>query len=194
MKRIIAVLIALFLMTSFSLALEKGKFGLNLRVDPAPRIGFTYHISDNFALRPSVGFSLNSTEAEADFEPQPGILLEGQREGNSTNIAFGLGLLFYVHRTDEITIYTGINMGYGILNSKITFVNRERDIEDTGHSIRANALLGLQGRLLKNLGIFGEIGFGYNSSEFTHENRTDASLKQNQWGLTNSGIGLVFYF
>jgi hypothetical protein len=194
MRKTLSLLIILFMMTSLCLALEKGKFGLNLRVDPAPRIGFTYHISNNFALRPSIGFSLNSTDAEADFETRRGDLLEGQRQSDGSNLNFGLGLLFYIHRADEITIYTGINLGYGILKSTVTFENRAQDFEDTGNSIRANALLGLQCQLLKNLGVFGEVGFGYNHTEFTHDNRADASLRQNQWGLINTGIGLIFYF
>ena len=57
-----------------------------------------------------------------------------------------------------------------------------------------NALLGLQCRLLDNLGIFGEVGLGYSSASYEHENTTEATRNTSRWGLTNSGIGLIFYF
>ena len=74
-------------------------------------------------------------------------------------------------------------------DAHITFV-----CEETGETLQANALLGLHCQVMKNLGIFGEIGFGYTYGKFDSENGVETDVNTRRWGLANSGVGIVFYF
>lgn len=185
---------------SLSLAQEAGQVGINMRVDPAPRIGLTYHLTRQFALRPYVGFTLGSLEADTEFIPrnQQGLpdprLIESAREERSSRITVGLGLLFYVYQGRDISVYTGANFSYSRESVEVTVSWRDQGWTDRGEVFGGNALLGLQCRLLKNLGIFGEIGMGYSGGSYEHDNNGEATRSSSRWGVTNSGIGLVFYF
>jgi hypothetical protein len=185
---------------SLSTAQEAGQVGINMRVDPAPRIGLTYHLSKKFALRPFVGFTLGSVEAENEFIPrnQQGLpdprVIESEREEDSSRVTVGLGLLYFVHNGPGISVYTGVNFSYTRDTVDVEVSWRDQGWTDQGEVFGGNALLGLQCKLLKNLGIFGEIGLGYSSGSYEHENDSQATRISSRWGLTNSGIGLVFYF
>lgn len=201
MKHISILSVCILLVSaSLSLAQEAGQVGINMRVDPAPRIGLTFHLSQKFALRPYVGFTLGSVEADNEFIPrnQQGLLdpvvIESEREEHSSRVTVGLGLLFYVHRGRGISVYTGANFSYTRETVEVDVSWRDRGWTDRGEVFGGNALLGLQCELLNNLGIFGEIGLGYSGGAYEHENNNEATRSTSRWGLTNSGIGLVFYF
>jgi hypothetical protein len=178
----------------------QGKVGINMRVDPAPRIGITYHIANHFALRPYVGFSVSSTEAENEFVPrnQQGLpdprVFSGDRREDSTRFTAGLGLLYTFYTGRSLSVYTGANFAYARDTVEVEVSWRDRGWKDRGELFGVNALLGLQGRLLENLGIFGEVGFGYSGGSYEHDDQLEATRRTDRWGLTNSGIGLVFYF
>ncbi len=93
-------------------------------------------------------------------------------------------------------MYTGANFSYtrDTVDTEVTVRNENLSWKDRGEIFGVNALLGLQCRLLDNLGIFGEVGLGYSGASYEHENAMEATRKTSRWGLTNSGIGLIFYF
>ena len=185
----------LLFLTSLSLSWEKGSVGLNFRVDPSPRIGMTYHISSKFALRPYVGFSIGKEEADAEFQPERNRpVISGTRKEDSTNIHFGLGFLFYFYSVGDVAVYTGLNLGYTRINKEITFSWRDGEIKEDGDTYQASAMLGLQGRITNNLGIFGEVGFGYSSGKSNRRNDTESEISSRRWGLANTGVGIIFYF
>ena len=191
------LLVIFLVITSFSFAQEKGKFGFIMRVDPSPRIGMTYHISGKFALRPYFGFSKGTDTADVEIEPEgfpPQPEITGTREEDTTRISFGLGLLYYVYSVRDFTAYTGINFGYISENSDVSFSWRGENVKDEGELLSGNIMFGLQANIMKNLSIFGEVGFGYSHGDFNHDNNVDLESKRTRWGLTNSGIGLAFYF
>ena len=202
MKKMILTAFALVLIWgSHSFAQDmKGKVGLNMRVDPAPRIGLTFHISNRFALRPYVGFSISSTETENEFVPrnQDGLpdprVISGERQEDSTRITAGLGLLYIFYSGRSMSVYTGANFSYTRDTVEVDVSWRDQGWKDRGEILGLNAILGLQGRLLDSLGIFGEVGIGYSGGNYEHEDRFEATRKTSRWGITNSGIGLVFYF
>jgi hypothetical protein len=201
MKNISTLSVCILLVCgSLGLAQEAGQVGINMRVDPAPRIGLTYHLSQKFALRPYVGFTLGSVEADNEFIPrnQQGLLdpvvIESEREESTSRFTVGLGLLFYVHKSRSLSVYTGANFSYTRDTVEVEVSWRDRGWTDRVEVFGGNALLGLQCELLDNLGIFGEVGLGYSSGTYEHENNNEATRNTSRWGLTNSGIGLVFYF
>jgi len=197
MRKTTILLAGLILLASFSFSQEKGAFGLNFRVDPQPRIGMTYHFSKQFALRPYIGFSWGSTESEGEIVPLDDLpAFRGNREEDTSYLSFGLGFLFYFYSRRDISAYTGINFNYTHETSDSSITRPLRQIEEDvkGDVYQTTAILGLQCRLLKNLAIFGEAGFGYSYGKHKRENRLDVTTTSTRWGLANSGIGLVFYF
>jgi hypothetical protein len=195
MKKILLPVLMLLFLTSLSLSWEKGSVGLNMRVDPSPRIGMTYHISGKFALRPYVGFSIGNEETDAEFQPERNLpMISGTRKENSTNIHFGLGFLFYFYSAGDFSVYTGFNVGYTQVNREITFSWRDSEIKEDGDTYQVSAMLGLQGQVLKNVGIFGEVGFGYSIGKFNRRNDTENETSSQRWGLANTGVGIIFYF
>jgi len=193
----------LLVLCTWAMAQETGgKVGINMRVDPAPRVGLTLHLSRAFALRPYVGFSMSGEEAENEFIPrnQEGLpdprVISSNRKEDSSRITAGLGLLYYFQTGRNVSVYTGANFSYtrDTVDVEVTLRNENPSWKDRGEIFGLNTLLGLQCRLLDNLGIFGEVGLGYSSASYEHENATEATRKTSRWGLTNSGIGLIFYF
>jgi len=201
-KTAVLTFAAILVSGTLTMAQEQGKVGIIMRVDPAPRIGLTYHLSKAFALRPYVGFSMSSQEAENEFIPQnqEGLpdprVITSERKEDSTRITAGLGLLYYFHTGRDVSVYTGANFSYTrhTVDTEVTVRNENLSWKDRGEIFGVNALLGLQCRLLDNLGIFGEVGLGYSGASYEHENAMEATRKTSRWGLTNSGIGLIFYF
>lgn len=195
MKKVLIPVTMLFILTSLSFSWEKGSVGLNMRVDPSPRIGMTFHISEKFAIRPYIGFSIGSEESESEFQPRIDLpVIKGKREEDSTSVNFGLGFLFNFLSAQDFSLYTGLNFGYSRVNREISFSWRDGNLEETGETLQANALLGLHCQVMKNLGIFGEIGFGYTYGKFDSENGVETDVNTRRWGLANSGVGIVFYF
>jgi hypothetical protein len=193
-KTLLSILMLLFL-TSLSLSWEKGSVGLNMRVDPSPRVGMTFHISSKFALRPYVGFSIANEETDAEFQPEGNRpLVRGTRKEDSTNLHFGLGFFYYFYSVGDFSVYTGLNFGYTRVNREITFSWRDGDVNEDGETFQVSALLGLMGQVMKNMGIFGEVGFGYSSGQFNRRNDRENESSSQRWGLANAGVGVVFYF
>jgi hypothetical protein len=195
MKKILLPILMLLLLTSLSLCWEKGSVGLNFRLDPSPRIGMTYHISSLFALRPYVGFSIGDEEAEGEFQLERNDpALSGTRKEDSTNIHFGLGFLFYFYSARDFSVYTGLNFGYSRVTKEISLSWRDDEIKEDGETYGASAMLGMQGQVMKNLGVFGEVGFGYTFGKFNRRNSAETNTDSQRWGLANTGVGIIFYF
>lgn len=195
MKKILLPILMLLFLTSLSLSWEKGSVGFNLRVDPSPRIGMTYHISGKFALRPYVGFSIGNEETDAEFQPERNRpVIKGTRKEDSTNIHFGLGFLFYFYSAGDFSVYTGLNFGCTRVNKEIAFSWRDDEIKEDGETYLASVMLGLHGQVMKNLGIFGEVGFGYSFGKFNRRNDAETEISSQRWGLANTGVGIIFYF
>ncbi len=91
-KTAVLTFAAILVSGTLTMAQEQGKVGIIMRVDPAPRIGLTYHLSKAFALRPYVGFSMSSQEAENEFIPlnQEGLpdprVITSERKEDSTRV------------------------------------------------------------------------------------------------------------
>ncbi len=183
-----------FILGSFAVAYEKGSVGVNIRVDPSPRVGMTFHISSRFAIRPYVGFSMEKTTSNIRVEVGLPPFFNGERQDDTWRTNFGMGFLYYVLSNENLSVFTGLNFGYSLQNTESTFSWNKEKVKNTGDILSVGALLGLQVSVLRNLSIFGEIGLGYTYGDFSHDNRTETSIKNKRWGLSNSGVGLIFYF
>lgn len=196
MRKIVALFAGIVLVASLAAAQEAGRLGLNLRVDPAPRIGLSYHISGRLALRPSIGFVQTSVESETKGEARvQKVPRQVKTEKDTTHLSFGLGLHYYVLKADDFSVYSGLNVNYARNTSDLS-VDRQKDIErnGSGNIWQGSAVLGVQTPLNEHFSLFGEVGFGYTHQTFEREakGKTDGTSKR--WGLANSGVGLIFYF
>lgn len=201
-KRVVLLTIISLLVVSFSFAQEKGQIGINMRVDPSPRIGVTYHIVDKFVLRPYVGFSWGTDESKLEYEyPYVDKDLNGDSEyidsekTDFTRFTLGMALFYYIYSYKDLSIYTGIDFSYSkeTLDTSVSWV--DETYKETGKIMETSLLLGLQVNVMKNLALFGEVGFGYSHGEFIRDD-SDRILTRNlkTWGIINSGVGLLFYF
>ena len=144
---------------------------------------------------------MTSEERENEFIPRgqwgqsEPIMLTGERTEDTTRITAGLGLHYYFYASRSVSIYSGADFSYtrDTVDVELSLENRG-GWKNKGEIFGASAVLGLQCRLLDNLGIYGEVGLGYSSSHYEHEDGIEATLESRRWGLANSGIGLIFYF
>lgn len=195
MRKSTLVLIVLFLISGLSFGLNKGKIGLNMRVDPSPRVGMTFHFASKLALRPYIGFSQRETEADTEFRLRPEAPLRtGTRKEESTDLSFGLSLLYFLHQHRDFSIYTGPSFGYTNENTDVRLSWREEDAEISRNFYSLSFLLGTQYDLSDNFSLFGEIGFGYSTSDTESDNNLETSINSKRWGLINTGVGIIFYF
>ncbi|MFC2156343.1 outer membrane beta-barrel protein [Acidobacteriota bacterium] len=203
-KKFFVALTVLLMIAGMTHGTEKENIGLNFRVDPNPRVGITFHITSKLALRPYVGFSWMETEVENERAPlPPGSQGQQNRprppqsvntKASSTDLLFGLSLLYYFHQSDDFAVYTGANFGYRNLTGETEISARDQDSERSQNTYNAGILLGTQFNLSRHFAIFGEIGFGYSTGASELDNRGERSSNTKRWGLMNTGIGLTFYF
>ncbi len=195
MKKSLLGMLLFLAAASFSYSWEKGKVGLNMRFDPSPRVGMTFHVSERFMLRPYVGFSRETEEAESDVRPLPGLpVIRGERNTETTSLGFGIGAFFSLYTGHDFTVYTGLQFHYARVSTEISSSWLKEKIEETGERYQPSILVGLQCRLTEHLAAFGEAGAGYASGGFDRENDTEVEVNTTRWGLLNAGVGVVFYF
>lgn len=188
MKKFTVTLITLLLISGLS-------FGLNMRVDPSPRVGMTFHVASKLASRPFIGFSQRETEADTEFRLRPEAPLRtGTREENSTELSFGISLLYFLQQRSNFSIYTSPSFGYSNENTDVKLSWREEDTEISRNIYHLSLLLGTQFNLSNNFSLFGEIGFGYSASDGKSDNNRETTADSKRWGLINTGIGIIFYF
>jgi opacity protein-like surface antigen len=196
MKTPVAIVAGILTCAALAAPQETGRLGLNLRVEPAPRIGLTWHVSGRLALRPSIGFVQTSIETATESEvsiPENPRRVESEEE--TTAIGFGLGIHYYVYKVAAFSIYTGLNVNYTRETADLS-VERLRDLDrqDSGDVWQGSAVLGVQTRLNEHFSLFGEAGFGYTYGTLEREGRARTDATTRRWGLANSGVGLIFYF
>jgi hypothetical protein len=112
-----------------------------------------------------------------------------------TRFTLGMALLYTVYANKDLSIYTGIDFSYSkeTLDTSVSWL--DETYKESGEITETSLLLGLQVNVMKNLALFGEVGFGYSHGEFIRDD-SDRTLTRNlkTWGIINSGVGLIFYF
>ncbi len=201
MKRTILCLVAGFgLLLASGWAQDSGGFGLLMRVDPSPRVGATFSLGRAFVVRPYVGFSRETVDAERErrFPPlndqQNFVPPRQETEEERTFVTAGLGVFFVAHRAGDFFVFSGLNFGYGRSTGETNAMPRDLSWDESSETLQSSAVLGVEGRLSSHLALFGEVGFGYTWSKYKRDNGVDAKVTSHRWGLANSGVGLIFYF
>jgi hypothetical protein len=194
MRKVVCLVLLVFLISAISFAGEKNKVGLTLKVNQGATIGFILNLSERVALRPVFGFSHEESDQDS-YDSSGNVIITESEE--YTSFDAGVGILFYLFKSKRISGYVGVEYIY--MNGKRENVYKTKD-----HV--ANAMFGLQYRLLKNLWLFGEAGLRYQHSTDDAEGQcyqldTGGYIcsqgyrdKGNKWRTYTSGIGVIFYF
>jgi opacity protein-like surface antigen len=185
MKKSSFILMLALIIPGIALAQKKGQFGFNLSVNSGSAIGVTYHLSDRFALRPSLSYTRTTFETTTTYYDGFRYV---ERKVEQTDKTYGGGLegLLYFPSSNDFTMYLGAGISY---------LKTERAVPDdflfspdfkTGN-ISLDGSLGLQYALSKNLSVYGEIGFNYIDGD------DDADFSVSGLSTRNSGIGIILY-
>jgi hypothetical protein len=174
--------IMLLAVSTRAAAQDQGSAGISMGY-PAS-VGFVFHVSERFALRPHVDFSRSTTDVESPF---------GDLGSETSTVEVGVSGLFVVGRWDKLRAY--VSPGY-------SYRRTDRSSETpppfgeattftlTGHTLSGS--FGAQYSLHERFSVFGEAGLQY----LFQEARSGLSTIDN--GTTTIGtrtaIGVIFYF
>jgi len=130
-------------------------------------VGVRLHISEGFALQPTISFGLKSEKKELSrFKPNGNLELYDST-WTTTNVGFNMDFLFYLFESSGIKQYLGANVG-------INFTG------DPNNNIRLGGIYGLQRELVSSVDIFGQMGLG-------------VRFKPSRVYTVNTQLGVIFY-
>ena len=167
-------------------------------------VGLMWHASDRVALRPEFSISTSTS----DLNPVPVL---GSSNSSSSTVAVGISALFYCWKWDALRAYVAPRFTYSRLEGSsertsetISFptsslVTTTTRTETTITTTSGAGLFGAQYSLHKRFSAFGEVGFGYGSSQSSARTTPlptfDISLNPSTHGWsTRTGAGVIFYF
>jgi hypothetical protein len=200
-------------------AQDSGSVGLTMGYPSA--VGLMWHVTEGFAIRPEVSFSTSenpiSTSLTLSGDSGSSSSSSGSRS-TSTGVGLGISGLFYIGKWDALRAYVAPRFVYS-RNSGTFEYTSERFVNPspgapfgplipvmvttttkrtfTGKS--GSGLFGASYSLHQRFSVFGEVGFGYETSDMsstsTPERDIDFSIgfKSHGWS-TRTGVGVIFYF
>ena len=169
-------LLATFLATTAA-AQDKGDVGVAISAPSA--IGAIWHATDRLAIRPDFNFSLSETDGDNGAVP----------DISASSVGFGVSVLFYTHRWDDLRFYVSPRLSFGHGNTTISGFSSESDQSSWGLSGSIGGHYTLGGRFA----VFAEAGVAYASQEST--NSLSSAVDRTTWTLgTRTAIGGIIYF
>lgn len=176
-------------------AQEKGSFGLAMGYPTS--IGAVWHLSNSIALRPDVQFSFGSSETTSDVVGE-----EISSETDTSNVEFGISLLFYQQEKDRLRTYFTPRFAYARnsisasrefpfdLDLDLDALGLDNLLESTISTYSYSGAFGGQYALNDRFSLFGEIGV-----EFVTSSSGDSSLSdRDSWNVgLRSAVGVILY-
>ncbi len=167
-------------------AQEKGDAGLTMGYPSA--IGLIYHVTDRFAIRPEITFSVSSGKNESP---------TSTTEGDTVAVGVGISGIFYMRQDDKLRTYVCPRYAYTHGESTTTssflaplVIDSEITTTTNAHSILGT--FGAQYAVHERFSIFGEVGAGY-THQRGHSEISGLKSTTNQFA-TRTGAGVIFYF
>lgn len=168
-------------------AVKDNKFGVNYMYNAGQNnIGAQWHITSVFAIRPSIGFSTGTTTTTTT-------TTGNVNEVTGTTLEFGIAVPIYLANFNLLDLYVAPSFGYTSTSGKTTNTIPVSSADSKSSGINAGAALGLQIALNDQLHVFGELGLGYSSTDNPNASAT-TTRTSNQFGLSRTAIGAIFYF
>ncbi|MCX7632561.1 MAG: outer membrane beta-barrel protein [Turneriella sp.] len=143
-----------------------------------PHIGVWWHISQQVALRPTLGFrsTTSSSTTNTGFSTVT-------TETSATIFEFGLSLPVYLTKFKAMDLFVAPAFSFRNTSTKTSGGGISQSESKSGFAFGLS--LGLQIPLHEQLHVFGESGFGYSK---------DDSKKETNLGLIRTSVGAIFYF
>jgi hypothetical protein len=167
----------------------------------------TVHVTDAFALRPTVTYQ--QTDDEQTFTlntPVPGVpAFSSTVDLETTLLGISLGAFYYLDVRDrDVRPYAGIEAGYLHRTSEQptvilqplpggTFVPQIDTFEIEEGLVRLDGVLGVQYRPVDRFAIFGEVGIRSEFTDGTSEDDGGTETSGTLIGLLTRAAGLIFY-
>lgn len=186
MKKSSFILMLTLIIPGMSFAQKQGRFGFNLSVNSGSAIGVIYHLSDHFALRPSLSYARTTFETTATYADGLGGYVSRKVKQTEKTYGGGLGGLLYFPSSSDFTTYLGAGISY-LKTERLVPDDFPSSADFKTGSISLNGSLGLQYALSKNFSVYGELGFNYINGD------DDADFSVSGLSTRNSGIGIILY-
>lgn len=135
-------------------------------------LGVLWHITDMFAIRPSVAYSSTTTKVENS---------AANTSSSVTNNTLGLGIAvpIYLTKMNLLDLYVSPGFSYGSNGSNYS-------------NMSILAALGVQVAVNEQLQFFGEMGIAYTST--TDKNSVNVTTTTSTFGTARLAVGAIFYF
>jgi hypothetical protein len=170
-----------------AIAQDKGDAGITMGY-PAS-IGFVYHLTDRFAIRPEVTLAASSGKNESEVSTT---------EGDSLTVGVGISGIFYVRQWDKLRTYLCPRYTYThgeSTTSSTLFLPFQETSNETTQRSNAHSFIGTFGAQLAvhdRFSIFGEVGAGY-THQSSRSELSESRSTTNQFS-TRSAVGVILYF
>jgi hypothetical protein len=209
--------LAVFLASALpALAQDKGQWGFDLSAGSSSTVGATVHLTDRWALRPTLGFSHSTSDESAPFTTENAegniISIDGTQTATGTAWSPGLEALFYVSRHDAFSTYVAASYQYthnsasnqfvpppGVLPPNLVRLVAQEvqngNYKSTSHGNGVGVAFGLQYALHKHFSVFGEVGVRYSDSSSSSGpvGGPNPSLDGKLISDFASALGVIFY-
>jgi hypothetical protein len=168
-------------------AQEKGDAGITMGY-PAS-IGFVYHVTDRFAIRPEVTLAVSSSKSESQVSTS---------EGDTFAVGVGISGIFYLRQWDKLRTYICPRYAYSHGESTtsstllLPFVEDDNESTQTSNSHQFIGMFGAQLALHDRFSVFGEVGAGY-AHQRSESDLSGLRSTANQFS-TRTAVGVILYF
>jgi hypothetical protein len=170
-----------------AIAQEKGDAGITMGY-PAS-IGFVYHVTDRFAIRPEIALAIASNESASEVSTT---------EGDTYSLGVGVSGIFYLRQSDKLRTYISPRYTYtrGESTTSSTFSLPFPD-DPTESTLTSNAhsfvgTFGAQLAVHDRFSVFGEVGAGF-ARQRSRSELTQLRSSSNQFS-TRTAVGVILYF
>jgi len=169
-----------------AIAQEKGDAGITMGY-PAS-IGFVYHVTDRFAIRPEVSLAISSGKSESQVSTT---------EGDTFSIGVGISGILYLRQWDKLRTYFTPRYTYnhGESTTSSSFSLPFPDTTESTQTSNLHSLVGAFGAQVAvhdRFSVFGEVGAGY-SHQRSRSELSGLKSTTNQFA-TRTAVGVILYF
>ena len=172
-----------------ALAQDKGDTGLTMGYPTT--VGFVYHLSDRFAIRPEISVAASSGSSESPVSTT---------EGETFSIGVGVSGIFYLKQWDKLRTYLSprytYSHGESTTTSSFAFPFDENDETDentqTSNAHTFMGTFGAQYAIHERFSVFGEVGASF-ARQRSESDLNDLRSRSTQFA-TRTAIGVILYF
>ena len=174
-------LLAVLFAPASSFAQDEPKAGLIVTAPTA--VGFIWHASDRLAVRPDFSFALSNTDSST-----------GTTDTSATVTSFGVSVLFFLARRDDLGIYVTPRFSWSHSNTEIESSGSLLEAETSGNAVSFGGGVGGLYRFGRRFGVFGEAGLIYTDQHSEGESSLSSFESDGSSFGVRTVVGVALYF